>query len=73
MVKLTGRVWDEVDYTVDGSYLVFSADAEDTAFCLIEKAPDYRGFILAAGAAAAILMVVGVIVVRKKRGKQKTA
>ena len=73
MVKLTGRVWDEVEYTVDGSYLVFSADAEDTAFCLIEKAPDYRGVILAAGAAAAILMVAGVIVIRKKRGKRKTA
>lgn len=72
MVRLTGRVWNEEPFTVDGRYLVFIADAEDDAFCLVERPADYRVIWYgAAGAAVAILIGVWIIVRKHHKTKRR--
>ena len=72
MIRLTGRVWNEEPFTVDGRYLVFTADAEDDAFCLVERPADHRVIWYgAAGAAVAILIGVWIIVRKHHKTKKR--
>ena len=73
MVRLTGRVWNEEPFTVDGSYLVFTADAEDDAFCLVERPADHSMIWYGAGGAALVVLTVAGILMARKRRKNTVA
>ncbi len=63
--------WCAADFRRDSSYLVFSLAEEHTGFCLVQAAPDYGPYILAACAAAAVLAVaIGSCFALRRRKKQ---
>jgi len=74
MVRLTGRVWNEEPFTVDGRYLVFTADAEDDAFCLVERTADHHMiWWYGAGGAALLVLVIAWIRTGKRNRTKKRA
>lgn len=71
MVKDKDGNWYDVDNTVNGSYLVFSVNPLDTAFCVIDAPNPYKWAIYAASALVAIIIIV--IVLRRVKSKKKKA
>lgn len=60
--------WRQAQFTVDGSYMIFSVNADDTALCIFNMPRDYSLYI-AAGAALALVTVAAIIAgsLRKRR------
>lgn len=64
----SGSAWSDTGYTVDGSYMVFSVDAQADAFCLVTEAPNYLLYAaIALIPAAGIITVIAVIRKKHKR------
>jgi len=64
--------WQEVPFSVNGSYLVFSVPGDIQAMALEHAPADYTGYLLAgAGALALILLVAAVLTVKAVRKKAK--
>ena len=73
LVKDEHDTWREVEFAVEGSYLVFQVSANDRGFCLVYVPADYSGWLyLTAGAVVVLLaaLLTGGIVKRIKKKKE---
>ncbi len=66
LVEDSGQ-WLEHPFTLDGSWLVFSAQGPDVSYLLTESEAFSPAVLLLGGAAAAIVIVSAVLLLRKKR------
>lgn len=68
----TGTGWQETEYSVDGSYLVFDAPEGTQALRIKEMAVNHTPYILAgtAAATAAILIAAIILIVRRRKTKR---
>lgn len=71
LVKDGNGSWKEKVFTVSGSYVVFSVDDSDDAFCVVSVPNAISWKVYAIGAAAAAVLAVGVILLIKKRSKKR--
>ena len=67
MIRNTSGEWTRVDFTEDGSYLVFPITSDLDAICLIQMQPNYLLYLAIAGAGLAILLFVGTVIYFRKR------
>ena len=65
----TADGWEQRDFTVDGSYLVFSSDGEEITFCVLPHETNRMlvGAIVLAALALLVLIVVLISVRRRRR------
>lgn len=61
--------WRAVEATVDGSYLVFALNGDDTTLALMQSASD-QTMLITAGIAAAVLLIVLFFLLRKNKTKK---
>lgn len=76
MVRSEGSQWEEREYTVDESYLVFSMSCCDTNIAIIQtEAQDNTSLVVLAAGILAIAAAGGVAcaVIKRKKGKKKPA
>ncbi len=74
MVRNKDGSWRQTDTEVNGSYLVFSVNSDDDAFCLVQTPkPPYWLFYAVGAVAAAAIVTASVIAVQKKKQNQKQA
>lgn len=67
-------VWSETDYTIEGSYAVFSLSSRTDRFAIYEaEIPQWQPIVIAAaGGALAVALIIG-IVAAIVRGKRRTS
>lgn len=70
LLQGSGGDWREAEFTADGSYLVFTPEAGDTALALIRQ-PSYT-VLIAAGLTGALVVLVGLLAVRYRKKHPKT-
>lgn len=68
-VKSTTGTWEERDFMVEGSYIVFDFEAENSGFALAEKF--VLNTTLVVGVVAVVILVGIVLFVKKKKGMTK--
>lgn len=73
MVKKTDGSWEFTDTSINGSYLVFSVEPGETAFCVVTQHDTSRFFIISGIAVAAVILTIVLAVVICKRRKKRTA
>ena len=66
--------WHPVEFTVNGSYLVFSVNKDDSAFCIIHTTPDYTFLTLTISAAVILILLITLLIlcIRRNQKKRKT-
>lgn len=68
MLSDTGDQWHPAEYSIDGSYLVFTAEKDNFCFCIVPENNNYSGYIIAAGCALLLVIcVTAFIIYRRKR------
>lgn len=72
MVCRSATGWEEVEFTANGSYLVFSAGEDAQALCLLERPESYLFEIVTAGAAVLVL-AAAVLLYRRSVSRRKKA
>ena len=68
-VKSTTGTWEERDFMVEGSYMVFNFKSEDSGFALADKF--VLNSTLVVGVAAVVILVGVVLFMKKKKGAVK--
>lgn len=63
--------WQQQDFTIDGSYLLFSTGGETTTFCVLPGAFPVLPAAIAACAVLAVLLLAGIFLLRRRRHKKK--
>lgn len=63
--------WQKQDFTIDGSYLLFPTDGEETTFCVLPG--DFPVLPAAAAAGAALVVLAAGILLLRRRRKHKKA
>ena len=63
-----GDGWKNIDYTQDGSALVFSMEGETMTLCVVESMRHY--LVIACASLAAILLLAMVILLKKRRRRR---
>ena len=67
-VKNATGTWEERDYLVEGSFMIFEFTGEDSGFALAEKLVINTTVVIVAIAA---IVVVGIGICKKKKGSKK--
>lgn len=70
LLYLNENKWSNVDFTVDGSYLVFKTSSENTTFCILET-PSNNLYIYISTGVFFTLIASLIFFKRKKRNKKK--
>lgn len=63
--------WKETAFTVSSSYVVFSVDGSDSAFCVVSVPQSISWWVYVIGAAAVACVITGAVIVIKKKSKRK--
>lgn len=71
MVKDSDGTWRQEEFTVSSSYVVFSVDGTDDAFCVVSVPQSINWWLCAACAAAAVAIIAGTILFVKTRSKKR--
>lgn len=71
LVKDEAGDWKETAFTVSSSYVVFSVDGSDDAFCVVSVPESVSWWVYVIGAAAAVAIIAGAVIVIKKKSKRK--
>lgn len=72
MVHKADGTWETFLHTVDGSYIVFTIENDDIAFCSIYNEPNYvMQMVIVIASLVIILITVSTVFVAKKRRKTK--
>ena len=69
MVKDSNGDWCEREFTVKGSYIVFTTNPSDQAFCVIDSPNSYTPIFVICGVAAISLLTFAIIHHKKSRKK----
>lgn len=64
--------WKTVDFSEDGSYLVFAVDETNNAFCAIYTKPDYTLKIAVIGGCALVIILLFIAFIAKKKSTKNT-
>ncbi|MDD5864707.1 MAG: hypothetical protein PUD80_08760 [Firmicutes bacterium] len=72
-VRGTDGAWREAEASADASYLVFSVQAGDQAFCIVRTTPKFPTAVAAAAGAGAVAVIVVTALLIRRRRKQKSA
>lgn len=59
--------WESVEFTVNGSYLVFAVDAGTDAFCLMQAPADYTWMLVSIGAGVLAVSLLAVVLIRRRK------
>lgn len=71
MLENPDNTWETVEHTIDGSYIVFTADKETIAFCSTYHQPNYTlQMIIVVGVIVVIAVVTFILIITKKRKKK---
>ena len=65
--------WRETEVSRDVSYLVFSVQAGDQAFCIVRTAPEFPTAVAAAAGAGAVAIILAAALLIHRRNKRKKA
>ena len=65
--------WRETEVSRDVSYLVFSVQAGDQAFCIVRTAPEFPTIVVAAAGAGTVAIILAAALLIHRRNKRKKA
>ncbi len=71
LVKDNSGDWKEKAFTVSSSYVVFSVDDSDAAFCVVSVPKGISWWVYAIGGVAVAAIAAGTAVIVKKRSKKR--